>query len=108
MDPYCTLILLWLFSLRCLQHASALDKVRKQLGAGRASLGSLSDLVAIFNPEPLKQIAVKHPRPAGHHPLRMAPFSAGGFTRVLKACSVSTRVHAASSTEFPHFHLKNS
>jgi hypothetical protein len=40
MDQYCTLILLWLFSplvdsLRGLQQASTLDKVRKKFGAGR-------------------------------------------------------------------------
>ena len=62
MDQYCTLILLWLFnpllnSLRGLQQASDLEKVRKRLGVGRASLGSLSESVTIFDPEPLKQIA---------------------------------------------------
>lgn len=62
MDQYCTLILLWLFSplvdsLRGLQQAGTLDKVRKKFGVGRASLGSLSESVAIFDPEPLKQIA---------------------------------------------------
>ena len=39
------------------QLASDLDKVRKKFGVGRASLGSLSESVAIFDPEPLKQIA---------------------------------------------------
>ncbi len=62
MDQYCTLILLWLFSplvdsLRGVQQASTLDKVRKKFGVGRASLGSLSESVALFDPEPLKQIA---------------------------------------------------
>jgi IS4 transposase len=62
MDQYCTLILLWLFSplvdsLRGLQQASELDKVRKQFGVGRSSLGSLSESVTIFDPEPLKAIA---------------------------------------------------
>lgn len=62
MDQYCTLILIWLFSplvdsLRGLQQASELDKVRKKFGVGRASLGSLSESVTIFDPEPLKQIA---------------------------------------------------
>lgn len=61
MDQYCTLILLWLFSplvdsLRGLQQASELDKVRKQFGVGRSSLGSLSESVTIFDPEPLKAI----------------------------------------------------
>jgi IS4 transposase len=62
MDQYCTLILLWLFSplvdsLRGLQQASTLDKVRKKFGVGRSSLGSLSESVTVFDPEPLKQIA---------------------------------------------------
>lgn len=62
MDQYCTLILLWFFSpivdsLRGLQQASELDKVRKYSGVGRASLGSLSEGVAVFDPEPLKEIA---------------------------------------------------
>jgi len=64
MDQYCTLILIWLFSplvdsLRGLQQASELDKVRKKFGVGRASLGSLSESVTIFDPEPLKQIAAE-------------------------------------------------
>lgn len=64
MDQYCSLILLSLFSpaiesLRDLQRASALDKVRKRLGVSRASLGSLSESVAIFDPGPLKEIAVE-------------------------------------------------
>ena len=45
MDQYCSLILLWFFSpivdsLRGLQQAGTLDKVRKNFGVGRASLGS--------------------------------------------------------------------
>jgi IS4 transposase len=64
MDQYCTLILLWLFSplvdsLRGLQQASTLDKVRKKFGVGRSSLGSLSESVTIFDPELLKQIAAE-------------------------------------------------
>ena len=62
MDQYCTLILLWFFSpivdsLRGLQQASELDKMRKYSGVGRTSLGSLSEGVAVFDPEPLKEIA---------------------------------------------------
>lgn len=62
MDQYCTLIMIWLFSpvvdsLRGLQQASELDKVRKKFGVGRASLGSLSESVTLFDPEPLKDIA---------------------------------------------------
>jgi hypothetical protein len=62
MDQYCMLVLLWLYSpiidsMRGLQQASELEKVRKKLKLPRASLGSLSESVAIFDPEPLKQIA---------------------------------------------------
>lgn len=62
MDQYCLLILLWLYnpiidSFRGLQQASQLDKVCKRLGVGRASLGSLSESVTIFDPEPLARIA---------------------------------------------------
>ena len=64
MDEYCILQLLWMFSpiltsLRALQQASELDKVRRKLGVGRASLGSLSESVRIFDPEPLKEIAAE-------------------------------------------------
>ncbi len=62
MDHSCALILMALFSpaiesLRDLQRACALDKVRKRLGVNRASLWSLSESVAIFDPAPLKEIA---------------------------------------------------
>ena len=64
MDQYCALILMALFSpavqsLRDLQRACALDKVRKRLGVTRASLGSMSESVAIFDPAPLKEIAAE-------------------------------------------------
>jgi len=45
-------------SLRDIQRACSLAKVRKRLGVGRASLGSLSESVAIFDPAPLEEIAV--------------------------------------------------
>ena len=64
MDEYCTLVLMWMFSpiltsMRALQQASELDNVRRKLGVGRASLGSLSESVCVFDPEPLKQIAAE-------------------------------------------------
>jgi len=73
MDQYCALILMALFSpaiqsLRDLQRACTLDKVRKRLGVNRASLGSLSESVAIFDPAPLKEIAAE--LIAEMHPLR--------------------------------------
>jgi len=60
-DQYCLLLLLFLFnpvvsSLRALQQASELKKVQRKLGCGRASLGSLSESIAVFDPELLKPI----------------------------------------------------
>jgi hypothetical protein len=64
MDEYCLLVLMWMFnpvidSMRGMQQASELDVVRKRLGVGRASLGSLSESVTVFDPEPLAQIAAE-------------------------------------------------
>ena len=64
MDEYCTPVLMWMFSpiltsMRALQQASELDNVRKKLGVERASLGSLSESVCVFDPEPLKQNAAE-------------------------------------------------
>jgi hypothetical protein len=61
-DQYCAYILLFLFnpivtSLRGIQQASELQKVQKKLGCPRASLGSLSEAVEVFDPEPVRQIA---------------------------------------------------
>jgi hypothetical protein len=61
MDQYCMLILLYMFnpavtSLRGLQQASELKKVQKKLGCERASLGSLSESVAVFDSRRLKPI----------------------------------------------------
>jgi hypothetical protein len=60
-DQYCTLILLFLFnpivtSLRALQQASELKKVQRKLGCSRSSLGSLSESIAVFEPELLREI----------------------------------------------------
>jgi hypothetical protein len=60
-DQYCLLLLLFLFnpvvsSLRGLQQASELKKVQRKLGCKRASLGSLSESIAVFDPELLKRI----------------------------------------------------
>ena len=59
MEHYGALVLLWLFnplvnSLRGLQQTSALKKVQQKLEIRRVSLG---ESVALFDPEPLKQIA---------------------------------------------------
>lgn len=79
-DQYCLLILLFLFnpivtSLRGIQQASELKKVQKKLGCSRASLGSLSEAVTVFDPERLKRIIAelgqelqplgRHERPTG-------------------------------------------
>ena len=61
-DQYAALILLSMFSpamdsLRAIQQASALPKVRKLLGCtGRYSLGSLSEAARVFDPELLKGV----------------------------------------------------
>lgn len=60
-DEYCLLVLLFLFnpivsSLRGIQQAAELKKVQRRLGCGRASLGSLSESVAIFEPDWLKEV----------------------------------------------------
>ena len=63
-DQYCLLVLLFLFnpivtSLRGLQQASQLAKVQKRLGCPRAALGSLSESVAVFEPERLREIVLE-------------------------------------------------
>jgi Transposase DDE domain len=60
-DQYCLLILLYYFnpivdSMRGLSQASELRKVQKKLGCSRASLGSLSESVAVFDPALLEPI----------------------------------------------------
>lgn len=60
-DQYVILVLLYLFnplidSLRVLQEASALDKIARQLGVGRFSLGSFSESVRVFDPRKLKAV----------------------------------------------------
>lgn len=60
-DHYVALILLFLFnpvvtSLRALQQASELQKVQRKLKCPRASLGSLSEATAVFEPELLREI----------------------------------------------------
>jgi hypothetical protein len=60
-DEYCLLVLLFLFnpivrSLRGLQRASQLRNVQRKLGCSRASLGSLSEAVEVFEPTRLEGI----------------------------------------------------
>src|SRR5205823_10771816 len=60
-DQYCLLVLLTLFnpvvrSLRALQQASTLRTVQRRLGCPRASLGSLSEATAVFDPVRLEGI----------------------------------------------------
>jgi hypothetical protein len=60
-DQYCSLVLLFLFnpivrSLRAIQQASELKNVQKKLACARASLGSLSESVHVFDPTLLEGI----------------------------------------------------
>jgi hypothetical protein len=76
-DHYCLLILLALFnptlrSLRALQQASTLKKVRRELGCPRPSLGALSEAVAVFDPTRLEaligELLQEVPRAHSLHP----------------------------------------
>jgi hypothetical protein len=60
-DDVCSLVLLTFFNpavktLRDLQQASRLKQVKKKLGVSEASLGSLSESLRLFDPEPLVEI----------------------------------------------------
>jgi hypothetical protein len=60
-DQYAALVLLAMFSpaidsLRGIQQASEMSKVRKRLGCSRASLGSLSEAARVFDPSLLKEV----------------------------------------------------
>ena len=60
-DQYAALVLLAMFtpaidSLRAIQQASAMPKVRKLLGCSRVSLGSLSEAARVFDPSLLQGV----------------------------------------------------
>ena len=60
-DQVCTLILIYYFnpvvsSLRAIEQASGLKKVQRMLGCGRASLGSLSEAMRVFDADLLLPI----------------------------------------------------
>jgi hypothetical protein len=60
-DEYVTLVLLYLFnplidSVRGLQQAAAIEKVSRQLGVRRFSLGSFSESARVFDPQKLKAV----------------------------------------------------
>jgi hypothetical protein len=60
-DQYAGLVLLSMFSpaidsLRAIQQASEMSKVRKLLGCSRASLGSLSEAARVFDPSLLLEV----------------------------------------------------
>ena len=60
-DQHCALILLYFFSpvltsLRGIQQASHLEKVRKKLGCRGTSLGSLSEAGGVFDAEVLQEV----------------------------------------------------
>ena len=76
-DDVCGLILLSFFnpslkSLRDLQAASRLAQVRKKLGCGPASLGSLSESLRVFDPrllvEIIRELLGKLPGPSRRNP----------------------------------------
>lgn len=59
-DQYLSLLLLYFFnpvvsSLRGVQFASQLERVQKQLGVKRSSLGSLSEAAQVFDPDLAKE-----------------------------------------------------
>lgn len=111
MDQYCTLILIWLFSpvvdsLRGLQQASKLDKVRKKFGVERTSLGSLSESVRLFDPEPLKQIAEE----LSHHlpgPTASQFDSIGQTITAVDGSVINTVVHVARLAWLPKSKAKS-
>jgi hypothetical protein len=60
-DQYAMLVLVAMFSpavdsLRGIQQASAMPKVRKRIGCSRASLGSLSEAARVFDPGLLSEV----------------------------------------------------
>src|SRR5690349_6361420 len=60
-DQYAGLILLAMFSpaidsLRAIQQASDMSKVRKRLGCSRAALGCLSESARVFDPDLLLEV----------------------------------------------------
>jgi hypothetical protein len=78
-DQYVTLVLLYLFnplidSVRALQQAAAVEKVSRQLGVKRFSLGSFSESVRVFDPAKLKEVVrqlsgqLKDLNPVGRDP----------------------------------------
>ena len=86
------LILLYLFnpivtSLRGLRQASELAKVQKRLGCSRAALGSLSESVAVFDPQRLQEIVLElgaELKPLGRDPrLKDVP---GGWRPSMARC----------------------
>jgi hypothetical protein len=124
MDQYCALILLFMFSpvvdsLRSIQRVSELRKVQRLLGCGRASLGSLSESVRVFDPELLQDIISElaadlqpHARDPRLAELRQTITLVDGtllpaLTRVAEAMWLTTRTGAAHHAWRLHtqFHL---
>src|SRR5271170_6089964 len=63
-DEYVTLILLYLLnplidSVHTLQQAAAVEKVSRQLGVKRFSIGSFSESVRVFDPEKLRTVVTQ-------------------------------------------------
>jgi hypothetical protein len=92
-DQYACLLLLYFFnpvvkSLRGIQQASALDKVRRLFGCERVSRGSLSDASRVFDPELLHRII-------GDIASRTAPLVHGKEAEALRG------LHAVDGTLLP-------
>ena len=124
MDQYCALILLFMFSpivdsLRSIQRVSELRKVQRLLGCGRASLGSLSESVRVFDPELLQDIIAElaadlqpHARDPRLAELRQTITLVDGtllpaLTRIAEAMWLTTRTGTAHHAWRLHtqFHL---
>jgi hypothetical protein len=122
MDQYCALILLFLFSpavdsLRCIQRMGELRKVQRLLGCGRASLGSLSESVRVFEPELLQEIIAElgaeltpHARDPRLAELRQAITLVDGtllpaLSRIAEAMWLTTRTGTAHHAWRLHTHF---
>lgn len=84
-DQYLVLLLLYYFtpaltSLRGLQQATALGKVREGMGIGPASLGSLSEAAGVFDPRLLRGVLGELVRRTGH---RLPPAEAKAFAELV-------------------------
>lgn len=88
-DQYVSLLLLYFFtpavtSLRALEQASGLAKVRARLGVGRTSDSTLSEAARLFDPDALRAVVVASARRARHR----LPRSEAGLAGVAELIAV--------------------